>query len=1017
MTKKINLIPDIECNLDQENIDLMGTRPYVNVLEKMIVENIENYSPLTIGLFGGWGSGKSSIIKTLSKRLSTKNNNGTVKTVVYDAWKYSGDAFRRSFILEMKKQLGLDWEEKLRVFYRDKHEDISTQIEIINKWWVIPVCLAPLFGLLVLISGADVVVKGYMSFLSIISSVTLFLVKQLFAQYKVSVTTPKIFSPEQFKEIFDEAIAEVTESDYDASWWKKIFKKEQQCKQVVIVFDNIDRCDKDTAKELLLNVKTYLEHEKCIVILPIDDSAIKSHLCYIGEEAEEFLRKIFNVSIRIKGLNNIDRYDFTKNLIEKYNLGFSNEVASVISQEFAKNPRRIIQFLNSLAVEQEVAREQEDKGNIPKGSVSGNADFLAKILLLKEEYSFVYDKILFDGLNLSNWEELYKNDDKDKRKEKEKVELKMFFGRTSGIITPKNIRPYLMLHSKEALISQELINLIQVDNPEKVIQKVKEDSLDFNMLLDYLDDQLDTRLIKRSVTATSELSFLIWCFGQKEVDQIFQQRKTGFYRYFGYIKSEHIGNLNSPDLIKCAQFLKTQNRDGLYNSIVSYINSDADSKAQVLMEFIAVFHDIQDLNKIEDRVNKVMDDDVNIWKSVIPHLKKAKIKQGYIKSETINKHIAALTAKRTENDRIICEIMNLCLSAKLLPNDIHNSFLQNVFGFLKADQSPPNYKFWFDNIKGCMKIDDQGAQLIQWLKQTFNSPVFTNRTNAQWKEVLGSMLEIMEECFIAGDNSVWQSIAKVYELDDDLGLNANSHLAQIVENTEPDKWNFLDNVITKTSKMNLSNDYFAVLGNILEKTSGKDVVINKPILLKNWLNYIVTKDEIAEGEQKILKQYCKQEIFNSLCKENLGFAKDLFKKAQGVSLREVIDEIADIILQDATSDDVRYLIENKYDLTEKIKAAVHDKINSGIDEIDWMSIIIDNDNLWTDEEYKSLLEDKLVHLATGTHEQKEQAKVLWTKIVQDKISNTKKGIIENGISEIEQIEQEEKSENESKVKG
>jgi len=1013
MTKKINLIPDRECNLDQKNVDLMGTCPYVDVLERMIGENIENYTPLTIGLFGRWGSGKSSIIKTLSERLANKNADNSVKMVIYDAWKYSGDAFRRSFILEMKKQLNLDWEEKLRVFYRDKHEDISTRIEVINKWWVIPIFLMPLVGLLVLGTDVDTTVKGYVSFLSIISSVTLFLIKQLFAQYKISVTTPKIFSPEQFKEIFDEVISEVTEAEHTISWWKKIFKKEDQCKQVVIVFDNIDRCDKDAAKELLLNVKTYLEHNKCIVILPIDDSAIKSHLPYIGEEAEEFLRKIFNVSIRIKGLNNVDRYDFTRNLIKKYELGFSNEVASVISQEFAKNPRRIIQFLNSLSMEQEIALEQEAKSNIPKDSVTKNIDFLAKVLLLKEEYSFLYDKILFDGLNLSNWEELYGQDDKNERRIKERSELKMFFGRTSGIVTPKNIRPYLMLHSKDDLVTTELVNLIEAGNPENIIAKIEKDSIDFNVLLNYLDEQLDTKLIKRKVAATSELSFLIWCFGQEKKDDNFKQRRSHFYRYFGYVKSEHIGNFDVIDLIKCAKFLKEQGRNGLYDSSVAYINSDADAKADFLREFIKIFHTTQDLNKLKDRIDKALTENISIFIEILPYLKKAKVKQDYINSKTINKHIEALSAKRTENDSKICEMVRTCLSVRLLPDTIHNMFLKKILSFLKADQTPVCYKFWFDNITGCIKTDAEGAQLIQWLKQSFNSPVFANRINAQWKESLVSMIKLTEECFILGDNTVWQIIAKTYDLNDDLGLVANSSLKQIVGSTAPDKWNFLDNVITKTSNMSIDADYFVVLGSILIKVTCQDIVKRKPALLKNWLVFVVAKTGISDSEKQILKQYCKYDIFNELCKENLGLAKDLFKKAKSASLSEMIDAIADVILQDPSPEDVRYLIENEYEPTDKIKTAVQNNINSGNDEIEWIKIVIDSEQMWTDSEYKNILEDKLVHLATGTHEQKEQAKTLWTNVVQDKISKAKKGMIEKGISEIEEVNEEENSEDES----
>jgi hypothetical protein len=82
-------------------------------------------------------------------------------------------------------------------------------------------------------------------------------------------------------------------------------------------------------------------------------------------------------------------------------------------------------------------------------------------------------------------------------------------------------------------------------------------------------------------------------------------------------------------------------------------------------------------------------------------------------------------------------------------------------------------------------------------------------------------------------------------------------------------------------------------------------------------------------------------------------------------------------------------------------------VNSGSDEIEWMNIVIDNENLWTDSEYKGILEDKLVHLATGTQGQKEQAKALWIKVAKNKISSTKKGIIEKRISEVEENIEEE----------
>ena len=1005
MTKKINLIPDIECNLDQKNSDLMGTCPYVDVLERVIEENIENDTPLTIGLFGRWGSGKSSIIKTLSERLGTKSVDNSVKTVIYDAWKYSGDAFRRSFLLEMKKQLNLDWEEKLRVFYQDKHEDISTRIEIINKWWIIPLCLMPLLGLVVLGTGEEATVKWYVSFLSAISSGTLFLIKQLFTQYKISVTTPKVFSPEQFKEIFDEAISEVTEVRHTISWWKTIFKKGDQCKRVVIVFDNIDRCDKDTAKELLLNVKTYLEHNKCIVILPVDDSAIKSHLSYIGEEAEEFLRKIFNVSIRIKGLNNSDRYDFTKNLIEKYKLGFSNEVASVISQEFAKNPRRIIQFLNSLAIEQALAKKQESKGNIPKDSVTKNIDFLAKVLLLKEEYSFLYDKILFDGLNLSNWEELYKQeelydqDNNDKRKIIEKNELKMFFGRTSGIVHPPDIRPYLMLNSKEAFISEELINLIQLGNPENVIKKIEKDSLDFNMLLNHLYEQLDVKLVIRKVAANPELKFIMWCFVQDKIDESFQSRLADFHRYFIYVKPEHISNFDSVDVMKCAKLLNEQSLVDLYKSIVSYVNAETDTKTEFLRVFIEVFDAHENLMSVKEGINQVLTEDIGFFEVVVPSLRKAKAGKDYINTEIITKHVDALSVARTETDSKICKAVRVCFAAGILPDNIHNTFLESVLDFLKGNHSATCYKFWCDNIKGCMKVvDTDSSKLIDWISHTFRSSAWPDSRD-EGKEAYVSMIALLEECFILGENSVGQSIVAVYLREGDVSLIANSALRGIVEKTEPDKWNFLNDIMHKTSDINIDDEYFVVLVDILEKVEGQDIVKNNPSLLENWLNFIVNKEDIAENEKPILKQYCKEETFYELCKENQELAKGLFTKA--ISLKEIIDVIADIILKDPTLEDVEYLLSIDYESKDKIKTAIKSKLKAGEKNlIEWIKIVIASNNRWEASEYNELLGESLVHLATGSDDDKQQVSELWEHVAKDKISDLNKNSIQECISKI-----------------
>ena len=88
---------------------------YVNLDDKDYLENyiysdelsnkINNYfdsdceKPLYIGVIGSWGSGKTSVVETSLGKLDKK-------TIIYryDAWKYEGDSFRRSFIQSILNQ-------------------------------------------------------------------------------------------------------------------------------------------------------------------------------------------------------------------------------------------------------------------------------------------------------------------------------------------------------------------------------------------------------------------------------------------------------------------------------------------------------------------------------------------------------------------------------------------------------------------------------------------------------------------------------------------------------------------------------------------------------------------------------------------------------------------------------------------------------------------------------------------------------------------------------------------------
>ena len=90
-------IQDRERLLDSAN-DLLKTSVYAENLVK-VIENTPKNKVFTIGVFGGWGTGKSSIIRTAQDKIERAH--GDVKFITYDAWKYANDSFRRMFLLNL----------------------------------------------------------------------------------------------------------------------------------------------------------------------------------------------------------------------------------------------------------------------------------------------------------------------------------------------------------------------------------------------------------------------------------------------------------------------------------------------------------------------------------------------------------------------------------------------------------------------------------------------------------------------------------------------------------------------------------------------------------------------------------------------------------------------------------------------------------------------------------------------------------------------------------------------------
>lgn len=378
-----------------EQTDLLKTAGYAENLAATI-QKAPLGSVFTIGLFGTWGSGKSSIIETTKSNLGA-NKRLRIKFITYDAWKYVNDSFRRMFLFEIQKGLGFQRTDLMEKFYQNNSQDVDIENKIspLRIWCAVAALIVTIILVQMFVEEIDAKISIYsiMALLGMLGRI----LTGAFDQLKVSVHKPHIFAPEQFEQCFKEMIQETLNPKGLKRALKFICPNHQKQNRIVIVIDNIDRCNNEQAYNLLTDIKTFLSNEpyNIIFVIPVDDEALRKHILSsaknteddCAKDKEEFLRKFFNVTIRIKPHQSTEMYEFAKGLNDKYNLGFSNVTINIASKEYARNPRRVIQLFNNLSAE---------LNNFDADFATKHETLICKMLIIREEYNAYYQAILQD---------------------------------------------------------------------------------------------------------------------------------------------------------------------------------------------------------------------------------------------------------------------------------------------------------------------------------------------------------------------------------------------------------------------------------------------------------------------------------------------------------------------------------------------------------------------------------------------------------------------------------------------
>lgn len=368
--------------------------------------------PLNVGLFGAWGSGKSSLASLIRERVAQSD----AGFIYYDAWKYGGKALRRNFISRAATELELSDSEFHRGLYETKRSAEFKPDSLKGISWAITwrfaatfLALLALFALAAgaasLLTARDFLgeirqaIPGFIQ-AGTLAAFVLAAAKVIFDHGQVEVEQSAPSDDEEFISTFQDLIlkaqTEPEKPGWFRAWWeprwesfpanppqKKVESGGRPFDRLIFFIDELDRCGEEDVVETLIAVRTFLDEEHCVFIVAADrdvlETALNRHLKQATPTnadnpyyttAGAFLDKVFGHQIAVPPLRGRRLTRFARDLVRDKG-GLWNELIEAkdsatleavvysLVPSHVRSPRRVKVLLNNFATNARIAEARQ----------------------------------------------------------------------------------------------------------------------------------------------------------------------------------------------------------------------------------------------------------------------------------------------------------------------------------------------------------------------------------------------------------------------------------------------------------------------------------------------------------------------------------------------------------------------------------------------------------------------------------------------------------------------------------
>jgi hypothetical protein len=385
--------------------DQLGFGGYCNALAKVIWAAD---TPITLGIFGIWGSGKTSLMQMVRDDVqSGKDGAFRARTVWSDAWMYGKeDALWRVLLLSTMEALRPGAPEDAQQHlddlqaspYRDVHREEAGSLEI--DWSgaakgaiklglsLVPLLQTPTLGdVITALGGNDKAPKNAITHLV-----------DTFKRERLKIHRDRVQFLEQCQEQFSVLVDRLLPAT----------------SRLVVFIDDLDRCLPEKAIEVLKAIKLFLNAERCVFVVGVERRIIEPSIQVKYQRlglaeatpvmpitSEVYLEKIIQLPFHLPPLELRNVADFAQTSLMT---DFARPGAEVMARDIEANPRKIKRGLNTFRLQWTLANE---RGMVQPadGSNPIEPDLLAKMVVIQSRWPDLYTDVVEYPNLLANLED------------------------------------------------------------------------------------------------------------------------------------------------------------------------------------------------------------------------------------------------------------------------------------------------------------------------------------------------------------------------------------------------------------------------------------------------------------------------------------------------------------------------------------------------------------------------------------------------------------------------------------